>query len=148
MANSEQASEPATLRTEYVEVCKSHNGITEFRAKLLALLPLASGAGIFLLLREQNKPLETTHLPAIELFGFFVTLGLFLHELRGMRHCWELVELGKLLEEQLKLRQGQFIKEYSYYELRFRPVGTEAASWVIYLIVLLAWLYVAAARFL
>ena len=148
MTNSERTPGPETLRTEYAEVCKSHNGITEFRAKLLALLPLASGAGIFLLLRDENKPLETTHLPAIGLFGFFITLGLFLHELRAMRRCWELVELGKSLEEQLELHQGQFTKEYSYYESRFRIVGTEAASWVIYPIVLLAWLYAAATRFL
>ena len=39
------------------------------------------------------------------------------------------------MEEQLELHQGQFTKEYSYYESRFRIVGTEAASWVIYPIV-------------
>ena len=37
------------LLAEYAEVCTSHAGITDFRAKLLALLPIASGAGIALL---------------------------------------------------------------------------------------------------
>jgi hypothetical protein len=31
------------LWNEYVEVCRSHAGITDFRAKLLALLPIALG---------------------------------------------------------------------------------------------------------
>ena len=34
------------LLADYTEVCRSHDAITDFRAKLLALLPLASGAGI------------------------------------------------------------------------------------------------------
>ena len=144
MANSERTPSKETLWGEYIEVCKSHSGITEFRAKLLGLLPLASGTGIFLLLKDQNKPLDTSHLPAVGLFGFFIALGLFFHELRGMRRCWELVKLGKSLEKQLGLDKGQFTKEYSYYSATFRMVGTEAASWVIYLIVLLAWLYLAA----
>ena len=39
-----------TLRAEYHEVCSSHQAITDFRGKLLGLLPIATGAGIFLLL--------------------------------------------------------------------------------------------------
>ena len=116
MVEESTSSVPVPLLCLTSKICAEH------------YCPLASGAGIFLLLRDENKPLETTHLPAIGLFGFFITLGLFLHELRGMRRCWELVELGKSLEEQLELHQGQFTKEYSYYESRFRIVGTEAAS--------------------
>ena len=40
------------LLAEYQEVCKSHSGITDFRAKLLALLPIASGAGVGLLVTQ------------------------------------------------------------------------------------------------
>jgi hypothetical protein len=32
------------LRAEYTEVCRSYHGISEFRGKLLALLPIVSGA--------------------------------------------------------------------------------------------------------
>jgi hypothetical protein len=40
------------IKTAYEEICRAHDGISEFRAKLLALLPIASGAGIFLLLNQ------------------------------------------------------------------------------------------------
>jgi hypothetical protein len=49
---------PETLRAEYSEICKRYGAIKEFRAKLLALLPLASGAGVFLLLKAGSSPLE------------------------------------------------------------------------------------------
>src|SRR4029453_11233264 len=67
-----------TLEFEYEEVCRSHAATTDFRGKLLALLPLASGAGLFLLL-EQRDP--GAPLAAIGVFGCAVTLGLFIYEL-------------------------------------------------------------------
>jgi hypothetical protein len=38
------------LRAAYEEISRSHLAITDFRGKLLGLLPLATGVGIFLLL--------------------------------------------------------------------------------------------------
>jgi hypothetical protein len=51
--------EPKTLEFEYEEVCRIHAAIVDFRGKLLVLLPIASGAGIFHLLeqRPQDAPL-------------------------------------------------------------------------------------------
>ena len=66
----------------YPEVCRSHAGIADFRARLLALLPLASGGGVFLLLKSTDAGLTLT---AAGVFGFVVTLGLFLYELRASR---------------------------------------------------------------
>jgi len=43
-------SEVEGLKALYEQVCNAHNGIADFRGKLLTLLPIASGAGIFLLL--------------------------------------------------------------------------------------------------
>ncbi len=34
----------------YGEICTAHHGIADFRAKLLALLPIASGAGLLAIL--------------------------------------------------------------------------------------------------
>jgi hypothetical protein len=93
------------LRTEYREVCENHRAISDFRAKLLTILPLASGTGIFLFLRKQSEPLDPAHLAAIGVFGFVVTFGLFLHELRGIMKCSGLIRRGKNLEERLKLRK-------------------------------------------
>ena len=54
---AESRGEPAssdptesTLQLQYGEICKSHEAISQFRAKLLALLPIASGAGALVLL--------------------------------------------------------------------------------------------------
>ena len=126
---------------EYGEVCKSHSSITEFRAKLLALLPIASGSGIFLLLTKRSEPIDTTYLYAIGLFGFLITLGLFIYELRGIQHCKHLEQLASRLEEQLHLHEAQFIG---------RPkgrlgglVGAQGAAYIIYPTMLAAWVCVA-----
>jgi hypothetical protein len=48
----------AKWRIEYEQICENDRSITEFRAKLLTLLPLASGTGISLLLAQGNGPLN------------------------------------------------------------------------------------------
>ncbi|MCI0628622.1 MAG: hypothetical protein L0387_44395 [Acidobacteria bacterium] len=87
------------VRQAYSEVCSSYHAIADFRAKLLGLLPLASGAGIFLLL--ESKDTDYMHLAAVGLFGFLTTLGLFFYELRGIQHCNALIASGKELEREL-----------------------------------------------
>jgi hypothetical protein len=141
-------------RAEYQEVCQSHRAITEFRGKLLALLPLASGTGIYLLITKKNEPLDPTHLSAIGVFGCLVTIGLFFHELRGIGQCGDLIKLGKSLEEKLGLHEGQFTLEDDYYnnQTGFRKVAHEiigpvGAAWMIYLTMIVTWLYVAVSRF-
>src|SRR5712691_940947 len=86
------------LRAIYEQVCNAHNSIADFRAKLLALLPIASGTGIFLLLGNKMNDEAKPHLVAIGTFGAMVTLGLFLYELRGIDKCNALIQCGKALE--------------------------------------------------
>jgi hypothetical protein len=137
----EQTPSPETLRMEYGEVCKSHSSITEFRAKLLALLPIASGSGIFLLLTKRSEPIDTTYLYAIGLFGFLITLGLFIYELRGIQHCKRLQQLASRLEEQLHLREAQFIRRPKARLGGF--LGAEGAAYIIYPTMLIAWALIA-----
>lgn len=138
------------VRTAYREVCQNHRAITDFRAKLLTFLPLASGTGIFLLLKQKEP---STHLAAIGIFGFVVTLGLFFHELRGILQCGDLIQLGKELERKLGLDEGQFTSDYEYYNpgrskvfrrIFHEIIGPVGAAWIIYPSVCVAWLYVAA----
>jgi hypothetical protein len=138
MSENEQANS-ANLRTVYQELCTSYHGIADFRAKLLGLLPLASGAGIFLLLEKlPNLEQPPTILLAVGVFGFLMTLGLFTYELRGIQRCNGLIEAGKVLERELGF-QGQF---------RLRPgainglIGTTLAARIIYPGVLAAWSFV------
>jgi hypothetical protein len=142
---SEKLPSPETLRLEYSEVCKRHEAIKEFRAKLLALLPLASGAGVFLLLSKKGEPIAAAHLGVIGIFGMVITVGLFFHELRGIQHCNDLIRRAKSLEELLKLESGQFSSGSKAY---WRGVvGATGAACLIYPATLAAWGYLVGVGF-
>jgi hypothetical protein len=99
------------LLTEYQEVCRSHAGITDFRAKLLAILPIASGAGVGLLVAQEEGDLssrEAALLVALGIFGAVVTAGLFLYELRQIDVCKQLRERAAAIENELGIEAGQF----------------------------------------
>jgi hypothetical protein len=137
-------AEPESLRVLYQEICKSHATITDFRAKLLALLPLASGTGALLLLtREAN----TRYFGPIGLYGLAITSGLFIYELRGIQTCIGLRDHAAALEEALRIPTG-------HGQFRNRPraafggfIGAEGASWTIYLAILVGWAYTAGLGF-
>ena len=155
--DDETKAELENVRTEYKEVCQNHRAIADFRGKLLTLLPLASGAGIYLLIPKHSDldNIAPIYLILIGVFGFLVTFGLFLHELRGIEECTDLIKVGRSLEEKMGLAQGQFTREDDYYrsqKTQFRrfvnnikgPVG---AAWIIYPSVILSWLFVAVLGF-
>ena len=130
---------PENLRIVYSEVCSSYHAIADFRAKLLALLPVASGAGGLLILAQKETVKE--FLGPIGLFGAAVTVGLFVYELRGIQRCRALIRAGKALESRMEILDGQFGS---------RPkghlgglIGSEMAGWIVYLTVLAAWCYLA-----
>ena len=65
----------------YQELCGSHSTISDFRAKLLALLPIASGAGVGLLVfqvKDAEPGASGVLLLATGLAGLAVTIGLFI----------------------------------------------------------------------
>lgn len=127
------------LRTAYQEICRSYHGISEFRAKLLGLLPLASGAGIFAL---WNRPSVAPILLPIGVFGLMVTFGLFVYELRGIQRCNALIDAARDLEAELGV-DGQFLR---------RPppvagfIGSTLAARVIYPAVSASWVFLIFAR--
>ena len=113
------------------------------RAKLLALLPLASGAGIFLLLDNADSKVSSRHLAAIGLFGFTVTFGLFIYELRGIQQCHNLRDQAKLLENMLRFPEGTAPFRDRTDSRLAGVVGAEGAGWIVYTAVIASWLYVA-----
>lgn len=99
------------LLAEYQEVCKSHAGITDFRAKLLALLPIVSGTGVGLLVIQGDAVKSTTEAGLLVVLGIFatiVTIGLFLYELRQIDVCKQLRNHAAWVEQQLGIEAGQF----------------------------------------
>lgn len=130
-----------TLRAEYQEVCNSHLAITDFRGKLLGLLPIASGTGIFLLLDKPIKTPDTTFttfLVAAGIFGAAVTIGLFSYEYGGMRECHRLRECGKNLERKLKLESHCSRFQNTQPGL----LGPPEAGVIVYFAVVAAWIFV------
>ncbi len=134
------------LRIAYQEVCKSYHAIDDFRAKLLGLLPLVSGTGIFFLLNETftdatKRAFATVYLGPIGLFGFIVTLGLFFYELRGIQKCNGLIAVGQKIEALLDIDgNGQFTHRE---EAVAGFIGKTLAARVIYPAVFAAWTLVA-----
>jgi hypothetical protein len=82
-------------RKAYDEVCRSYERIDDFRAKLLSLLPIVSGTGLFLLLRETGLGEAATDSRSLLTFsgsfGAVITLGLLFYELRGIQRCVRLI---------------------------------------------------------
>ncbi|MFL5383021.1 MAG: hypothetical protein ACJ8GN_10940 [Longimicrobiaceae bacterium] len=123
----------------YLQLCDSDHKIDEFRAKLLALLPFASAAGLFLLLNDKlpNRAAMQAAGPffvPIGIFGVVVTLGLFAYEIYGIQKCGELIGTGILLETDMQVR-GQFTSRPN------RVINEVFAAGVIYPAVLAGWLF-------
>ncbi len=88
------------IETVYREVCNTYHAIDDFRAKLLGLLPLASGGAIFLMFKDvlikNGDPgnIKALMTPA-GILGFLVALGLiylrgaWLSALHKAHKCWK-----------------------------------------------------------
>src|SRR5688500_1953199 len=97
------------LMNVYKELCTSRLAIDDFRVKLLGLLPLITGSGMFFLFKDEDTKLESfkPYLGAIGFFGFVITLGLFFYELHGIKKCDHLIEIGRQIEDRLGI-DGQY----------------------------------------
>ena len=104
---TDQTYSERILRLAYEGASESYGAISGFRAKLLALLPLATGAGAFLLLERAENDKVREFLGPIGIFGFVVTLGLFFYELRGVQRCQRLEVQLCTLEKQFGLSKDQ-----------------------------------------
>jgi hypothetical protein len=129
------------LRTVYSELCASYRAIDEFRTKLLGFLPLATGAGLFLLVSDRDKmDFARQFFRPMGFFGFMITLGLFSYELYGIKKCGRLIRVGKHLEKTELRIDGQF---------KWRPrevaglINEPFAAGIIYPVVLAAWIFLA-----
>jgi hypothetical protein len=131
----------------YERVCDSYHAVDDFRMKLLGLLPVATGTGVFLLLSGKAeliggaKEQASDALLAIGVFGFLFTSGLFSYELFGIKKCHYLIVAGRRLEEGMR-EPGQFSS---------RPrelaglINEPFASAVIYPASMAAWAFLALA---
>ncbi|RIK80872.1 hypothetical protein DCC62_03065 [candidate division KSB1 bacterium] len=133
-------------KTAYERICASHDQIADFRAKLLASLPIATGAGIFFLFSDKKPADElSVHLFPVGIFGALITIGLFFYELRGIQKCRGLIACAKRLEKELVPDLWQ----YGAFNFRQKAalggfLGAAGAALVIYPTVMSGWIYVSA----
>jgi hypothetical protein len=129
----------------YQEICKSHGSIADFRARLLALLPAATGASAFVLLAKTGEG-HRRLLGPIGLLGFTAIFGLFMYELRGIQDCVMLRERAKRIEEQLHIPREE--RHFGQERGKLRGLADEiGAGWIVYTAVLLSWMYVVGTGF-
>jgi hypothetical protein len=155
------------LQIMYDKVATQHDKIDDFRAKLLALLPIATGIGLFALVKD--APNDIGFFLPIGIFGAIASFGLFVHELRGITECYMLIELGAALENKLtpkmKLRgafSGRSSWGFAWYvipswyvipRMKIVPhnktnvsrtnVSRETAALIVYPTVIAAWVFLA-----
>jgi hypothetical protein len=96
------------LTTMYQEVCSHHQSISDFRGKLLALVPIASGAFIGLATAKEAWTKNGPLLIAAGVVGALVTFGLYLFEAWQADTCRHLEHHASFLEEELHMEAGQF----------------------------------------
>ena len=108
-SGAQQVPTDDVLKTMYQEVCNHHRSISDFRGKLLALVPIASGAFIGLISVKTTD--LTSHGPLLivaGVVGAVVTFGLYLFEAWQSDTCRHLIHHASFLEKELHMRAGQF----------------------------------------
>jgi hypothetical protein len=120
----------------YTTICTNIRFTDDISFKLLGLVPLFSGAGMFVAVLKS----EYAWSPAIyglAAFGALITLGLFRWELRNIQTCKWLIDCGKALERgEHPADPGQFYRRAN------SPLGvgkTEAEK-LIYGVTIFTWL--------
>jgi hypothetical protein len=99
-----QAAGSAAEIAVYAAVGENYRAIDDLRLRLLALLPLATGTGIFVLL-QGDGPSGTAG--PVGLFGMAVTVSLYFYEVHGIEKCAHFIHRGRQLEAALGVR-GSF----------------------------------------
>jgi hypothetical protein len=149
----------SALEPLYAEICKAHDSITDFRGKLLALVPSLSAVA-FTLFIGTGKHFDQRLLLPVGIFGVTVSLGLFCYELRGMLLCHELRDRGGKLEramqqyagDEVQEMRGHFLDLTEKYGMKdafrhltgYSPISVPTASFFVYGSVILGWLVVVA----
>ncbi len=146
---------PSFLTTTYSELCRSYQGLHNFRMKLLGFLPIASVAGLVAL----GKALPTSPQPELQpevvgyigIFSGILTLALFGYEVRSLLMCHDYSVTGASLEAAMGIR-GQFTRcdetrHFACYQGTIRHplarlVNDKVTSSLVYSFVFSSWFFV------
>jgi hypothetical protein len=129
----------------YQEVCISFRALDDLRMRVLGLLPLVSGIGIFFLLNNSVIGTSSRGQPTyfaqfllpLGLIGAIVTLGLFFYDMRANQVKGSLIKTGWEIEHSLVIA-GQFTNRPPS---RFGLIGDTVGSTLIYTVVISGWVF-------
>jgi|tagenome__1003787_1003787.scaffolds.fasta_scaffold19747125_1 hypothetical protein len=121
----------------YAEVGANYRAIDDLRLRLLGLLPLATGTGIFLLLGSGTMPPLVLAVSGV--LGIFATISFFFYELHGVEKCAHFIHRGQQLEESMGV-PGSFTRRPHQI---FRVVSELLPSQFVYPASFAGWTYVA-----
>jgi hypothetical protein len=93
------SSKAPTVDRVYAEISASVRTTDDISFKLLGLVPLISGGGIFLLLDASKQPDWSPVTIFIALFGAVATFAIYRWEVRNIQTCNWLIARGAELEE-------------------------------------------------
>jgi hypothetical protein len=152
---SNSAPANSYVTTAYTELCRSYQGLHDFRMKLLGVLPIASIVGLLALGRSAPPSSQTLINPEtigyIGVFSALFTLALFGYEIRGLLMCHDFYVAGAALESVMKV-EGQFTscnehRNLSCYDGGFkrsfaRMINDRVTSCAVYSLAFAAWFFV------
>jgi hypothetical protein len=133
-------SSPDHRAALYAEAGANYRSIDDLRLRLMALLPLATGTGIFLLLRPEGAPNASIIVPA-GVFGVLATLSLFFYELHGFEKCAHFIHRAQQIEESIGVRGAFTARPHNIFGI----VSELLPAAVVYPASLAGWLFVALA---
>lgn len=136
MTTKEETSNEALL-IAYKDTFECFRHIGDFRTKLMTLLPLSSGGILSLItLTSTNHSI----LRMIGFFGFWISLGLFIYDMRVSRQCSSIIKTGRKLEEKLKI---QDLGTFSKFPNPGGIFGANIPGYIIYISTMLFWIVIA-----
>ena len=127
----------AAMFAVYAQVGDNYRAIDDLRLRLLALLPLATGTGILVLLGSHGVS-AAVGVP-VGVFGMIATISLYFYELHGVEKCAHYIDRGAQLEHDLHV-PGSFTNRPHHI---FGVVSELLPSALIYPASLAGWLFLA-----
>jgi hypothetical protein len=121
----------------YAQVGDNYRAIDDLRLRLLALLPLATGTGLLVLLGGHSVA-AAIGVP-VGVFGMVATISLYFYELHGVEKCAHFIDRGAKLEEDLDV-PGSFTNRPHHI---FGVVSELLPSALIYPASFAGWLFLA-----
>jgi hypothetical protein len=138
-ATSDQ--KPVAPEKRYAEICSNIRATDEISFKLLGLVPLVSGAGIFVLLDRSKQPAWSPMAVFVAVFGAVVAFAIYRWEIRNIQTCRWLIDRAAELERKgLGLASGQFYGRDPAPVLLGRRMGKTEAERLLYWTTIAAWL--------